>query len=227
MTTRPVRVAVIDSGVNPAHPHVGGVAGGTAIAPDGSTTDDYVDRLGHGTAVAAAICERAPGAELFAVKVFDRQLSASIDALVGGIDWAAAHDVDLINLSLGTANPEHTTALRSAVARAAEVGVLVVAAGTHEGVAYLPGSLDGVVRVELDWACPRLAVDVVSGVDGGDRVCRASGYPRPVPGVPPERNLKGISFAVANVTGVLARALAGGVRPSCDDAIEALRRLNP
>ena len=225
MTTRPVRVAVIDSGVNPEHPHVGGVAGGTAIALDGSTLGDYIDRLGHGTAVAAAIRERAPGAELFAVKVFDRQLSASIDALVGGIEWAAAHDADLINLSLGTANPHHTIALQSAVARAAEVGALVVAAGTQEGVAYLPGSLDGVVQVELDWACPRLVVDVVSGAGGGDTVCRASGYPRPVPGVSRDRNLKGISFAVANVTGVLARVLAGGSRPSYDEAIEALRRL--
>ena len=32
----------------------------------------------------------------------------------------------------------------------------------------------------------------------------ASGYPRPIPGVPREKNLKGISFAVANVTGTLA-----------------------
>jgi len=37
---------------------------------------------------------------------------------------------------------------------------------------------------------------------------RASGYPRPVPGVPPSRNLKGISFAVANVTGLMARAMS-------------------
>ena len=119
MTTRPVRVAVIDSGVNPAHPHVGGVAGGTAIAADGSSGGDYIDRLGHGTAVAAAIRERAPGAELLAVKVFDRRLSASIEALVQGIGWAAVHDADLINLSLGTANLDHTAALRSAVVRAA------------------------------------------------------------------------------------------------------------
>ena len=35
----------------------------------------------------------------------------------------------------------------------------------------------------------------------------ASGYPRPIPGVPVERNLSGISFAVANVTGFLARLL--------------------
>jgi hypothetical protein len=37
---------------------------------------------------------------------------------------------------------------------------------------------------------------------------RATGVPRPIPGVPPERNLKGLSFAVANVTGILARLLA-------------------
>jgi hypothetical protein len=35
----------------------------------------------------------------------------------------------------------------------------------------------------------------------------ASGYPRPIPGVPVERNLSGISFAVANTTGFLARLL--------------------
>ena len=191
MTTRPVRVAVIDSGVNPAHPHVGRLASGTAIAAGGSTGGDYIDWLGHGTAVAAAICERAPGAELFAVKVFDRHLSADIDVLVEGIDWATAHDVDLINLSLGTANPDHTAALGSAVGRAAEAGALVVAAGTHDGIAYLPGSLDGVVRVELDWSCPRLAVEVVSGEGRGDTVCRASGYPRPVPGVSPETQPQG------------------------------------
>jgi len=33
---------------------------------------------------------------------------------------------------------------------------------------------------------------------------RAAGYPRPIPGVPVEQNLRGLSFAVANATGVLA-----------------------
>ncbi len=125
MTTRPVRVAVIDSGVNPAHPHVGGAAGGVAVGADGVTSADYIDRMGHGTAVAAAIRERAPQAELFAVKVFDRQLSAPIEALVEAIDWAATRQVDLINLSLGTANQAHAAPLRSAVARAAQAGALL------------------------------------------------------------------------------------------------------
>lgn len=220
--SRPVRVAVVDSGVNPSHPHIGSIAGGLSVAPGAGGGGDCLDRVGHGTAVTAAIQERAPGADLFIVKVFDRTLSASIDTLIAGIDAAWRHGADLINLSLGTANPAHAAALRAAAERAAAAGALIVSAGRHEEVRYLPGTLDGVVAVELDWTCPRLSVEV--GSDAEQRpVCRASGYPRPAPGVPPERNLKGMSFAVANVTGALARTLTGGCRPTADAALAALR----
>src|SRR5688572_503616 len=50
-TGRGVRIAVIDSGVFATHPHINGIAGGVAIALDGSEHSDFVDRLGHGTAV--------------------------------------------------------------------------------------------------------------------------------------------------------------------------------
>jgi hypothetical protein len=50
---------------------------------------------------------------------------------------------------------------------------------------------------------PRDVCEFVDGADGA-LILRASGYPRPIPGVPPERNLKGLSFAVANATGFLA-----------------------
>ncbi len=219
---RPVRVAVVDTGVNPSHPHIGRVAGGLTVVPGAADGGDYLDRIGHGTAVTAAIQERAPGADVFIVKVFDRTLSASIDTLIAGIDAAWRHGADLINLSLGTANRAHAAALRGAAARAAAGGALIVSAGRHEGAGYLPGILDGVVAVELDWSCPRLSVAL--GTDPDEQpVCRASGYPRPAPGIPPERNLKGLSFAVANVTGVLARALTGGCRPTADSAMAILR----
>ena len=47
-TGKGVMVAVIDSGVHAAHPHVGGVSGGFGIREDGTVDDEYVDRLGHG-----------------------------------------------------------------------------------------------------------------------------------------------------------------------------------
>lgn len=201
-----VRVAVIDSGIQPDHPHVLGVEGGVALTPDG-VHDDYVDRLGHGTAVAAAIRERAPHATLFAVKVFDRSLAGSVNTLVRAVDWAADRGCHLINMSLGTARLEHAARLSAAVERARAAGAILVAAREDGGQQFLPGSLPGVIGVVVDWDCPR---DRISArrLHTGQLVCRASGYPRAIPGVPPEHNLKGVSFAVANTTGWLARTCA-------------------
>ena len=206
LTGRGVRVAVVDSGVHAAHPHVGSVAGGVAIDDEGREHDDYVDRLGHGTAVAAAIKEKAPDAELYAaVKVFDRSLSTRISTLVAAIDWSARNGMHIVNLSLGTAGIEHERALTEAIRRAAARGAVVVAAAEDAGVRWLPGSLPGVVSVRLDASCPRDQYRVTGG--GGALIFCASGFPRQIPGVPPERNLNGISFAVANMSGFAARAL--------------------
>jgi subtilisin family serine protease len=198
-----LRIAVIDSGVHAAHPHVRGVAGGVGIDDDGRPHDDYVDRLGHGTAVTAVIRERAPHADVFAVKVFDRELRTTGKALVAAIDWARHAGVQLINLSLGTTNAEHEPDLSAAVGRAIEAGVLIIAAAPESGRRWLPGALPGVIRVTLDATLPR---DTCRARDAnGEIEIAASGYPRPIPGVPPERNLRGVSFAVANATGILAR----------------------
>jgi subtilisin family serine protease len=204
MTGR-IRVAVIDSGIHASHPHVNGVAGGVAFDADGREHDDFVDRLGHGTAVAAAIRDQAAHVELFAVRIFDRQLSANIGVLVAAIDWAARSGMHLANLSLGSPKREHEAVLRDAVNRAAALGLLLVAARDEEGVMYFPGSLPGVVPVQVDWSLRRTEFRIVD-VDG-TQVVRASGLPREIPGVPPSRNLHGVSFAVANATGIIARAI--------------------
>jgi subtilisin family serine protease len=207
MSSHPVRVAVIDSGVHANHPHVGGVAGGIGIDSDGAPHDDYVDRLGHGTAVTAAIREKAPAAEIFALKVFDRELSATGTALVAACDYARSLHAQIVNLSLGTRNVDHEPALADVVARLRESRSVVIAAGEQDGVRWLPGSLAGVWAVTLDWTVPRETMRIDRLSRSGAAI-RASGFPRPIPGVPPERNLKGVSFAVANVTGVVARIIA-------------------
>ncbi len=183
-----MKIAIVDSGIHPGHPHVTGIAGGIGIV-----TDDYLDRLGHGTAIAAVIREKAPGAELYAVKVFDRKLSANIDAVVRALDWCVEHRMDVVNLSLGTSNPAHRPRFESVLASNS-----VIVSAAH----LLPGNLEGAVGVAPDEACPR---DVYRYLNG---IFYASPYPRPIPGVPVERNLQGVSFAVANMTGFVARALA-------------------
>ena len=219
-TGRGIRIAVIDSGVHPNHPHIGSVEDGVAFDSAGAMHADLVDRIGHGTAVAAAIHEKSPDAALIPVKVFDRSLSTTGRALAAGIRWAVERKVDIVNLSLGTTNDEHSQMLADVVAEARREGTIIVAAAPTEDHAWLPGGLDGVVGVELDWACPRDTCHIVSDEDGRVQV-RASGYPRPIPSVPPEQNLKGQSFAVANATGLIALTLGSDrgqtrVRPGSD-----------
>jgi subtilisin family serine protease len=220
LTGRGVRIAVVDSGVHAAHPHVGSVAGGVAIDEEGREHDDYIDRLGHGTAVTAAIKEKAPDAELYAVKVFDRSLSTRISTLVAAIDWSARNGMHLVNLSLGTARPEHERVLTEAIGRAAALGAVIVAAAEDDGVRWLPGSLPGVVSVRLDAGCPRHEYRLTGG-EGATMFC-ASGFPREIPGVPPERNLNGISFAVANMSGFAARAREEASAGSIDEIVRLL-----
>lgn len=205
--TRPVRVILIDSGVHAAHPHVGGVSGGVGIDASGDLHDDFVDRLGHGTAVAAVVREKAPATEILVAKVFDRELAATGPALVAACEWAMRQHADVVNLSLGTTNVQHEGALAAVVNRLHESGSVVIAAGVQDGVAWLPGRLPGVWSVTLDWALPREQCRVV--VSPAREVSfTASGFPRPISGVPPEKNLKGLSFAVANVSGLVANLFA-------------------
>jgi hypothetical protein len=56
----------------------------------------------------------------------------------------------------------------------------------------------------VDWDLPRDRYRVSEA--NGSPYFLASGYPRPLPGISPARNLNGISFAVANMTGFVARA---------------------
>src|SRR5262245_5089588 len=151
---RRVRVAIVDSGVHAAHPHVGGVEQGVGLREDGTIDDDFVDMLGHGTAVTAAIREKAPEAALVAIKVFWRTLATDAASLVRGIDEACRRGAQVVNLSLGTSNAAHRDALGEAVGRAIQHGTCIVAAGEHDGVAWMPGTMEGVLAVGLDWNCP-------------------------------------------------------------------------
>ena len=206
---KPIRIAVIDSGVHPDHPHIDAarLLPGFAIARDGALIEGEgasLDRLGHGTAVTAAIQDHAPDALCLPIRVFHESLRASARALVSAIDRTVEAGVDIINLSLGTVNPAHEAAFALVAERTLAAGVLIVAARSVEDMPCYPGALPDVLGVGLDWDCPRDRFQVRDGIR------YASGHPRPIPGVSQQRNLYGVSFAVANATGIIARERAAG-----------------
>ena len=230
LTGRGVSIAVIDSGVHPGHDHIAAdrIEPGVMVLTDGAVMEGegvWLDQLGHGTAVTAAIQEKAPDALCIPVRVFREGLKTSAAALVAAIRWSIAREVDLINLSLGSMNAAHREAFAAVVDEAAAAGIVVVAAYQANGQPCYPGSLPGVIGVDVDWDCPRTACRLAR--QGDASIFQASGYPRPIPGVPPQRNLYGSSFAVAQVTGFAARACealadAGGVGARLDRVRELM-----
>jgi len=154
--------------------------------------------------VTAAIQEKAPDAVCLPVRVFRDGLKASAAALIAGIRWSCARRVDVINLSLGSVNAAHRDAFAAVIEEAVAAGVVVVAAREAHGAPCYPGALEQVIGVDVDWDCPRTGYGV--RWVGGSPIFQASGYPRPIPGVPPQRNLYGVSFAVAQVSAFAARA---------------------
>ena len=80
--------------------------------------------------------------------------------------------------------------------------------------------LEGVISVDVDWNLSRDQYRISQ--ENGSPVFYASGFPRPLPGIPVSRNLSGISFAVANMTGFVARACEHLEERSIDRVVSIL-----
>jgi hypothetical protein len=164
-------------------------------------TFDYRDTLGHGTALAGILKFKAPQAELFAVKVFTDRLVTSIEILEAALRWAIEHKMHIVNLSLGTANPEHRARMARIAARAKRAGTLIAASSPPEMADMLPAALDGIFGVaagnDCSWSEYRyIAEDPIH--------FRAHPSPRPLPGLDQSRNYRGHSFASAHLSALLA-----------------------
>jgi hypothetical protein len=122
-------------------------------------------KLGHGTHIAGTIAQCtnngigvagiAPGATIMPVQVLSNDGSGTTSALARGIDWAAEHGADIINLSLA-ADCDGTWPLGcndvkvdQAIARASAAGVLLVSSSGNSALSYVsyPSSHPNVVSV--------------------------------------------------------------------------------
>jgi thermitase len=148
-------VAVLDTGVDLAHPDLAGalVGGYDFVNRDEDPSDDH----GHGTMVAGVIAARSnnriggAGAcsrcSLMPVKVIAGNGSGNAADVAAGISWAADHGARVINLSFVLSGPDEGVA--QAVEYAQSRGAVVVAAAGNAGSADVsfPAGLPGVVSV--------------------------------------------------------------------------------
>jgi hypothetical protein len=209
-----VLVAVIDSGIDDAHPDL---AGAIAAKFDTLATDEKPHT--HGTEMAGAIASHgrllgvAPRARLLAVRAFGASAGGEESTtfrILRGLDWAAGQNARIINMSFaGPADP----ALQDALAKAHKKGIVLIAAAGNAGPKSPP---------LYPAADPH--VIAVTATDADDKVFaqanRGAYIAVAAPGVDvlvpaPEANVAlttGTSVAAAHVSGLVALLME--VKPS-------------
>jgi subtilisin family serine protease len=126
-----VRVAVIDSAIDARHPELA-----NSIAETFDATGGNEGPHAHGTGIAGAIAAHArlmggaPAARILAIRAFvvaSNGVQSSSFAVLKGLDYAAAHGAQIINMSF--AGPKDALIERAIVELAARGIVMVAAAG--------------------------------------------------------------------------------------------------
>lgn len=136
-----VLVAVIDSGIDAAHPELSG-----AIAQSYDATGDKVPVKPHthGTAIASLIAAHgkllgaAPAARILAIRAFDpagKSAEGTTFNILKGLNFAAANGARVINMSFaGPSDP----AIHRSLEAARKKGIVLVAAAGNEGAKAAP-----------------------------------------------------------------------------------------
>ncbi|MBI5744325.1 MAG: S8 family peptidase [Elusimicrobia bacterium] len=216
------RVAVLDTGVDCAHPDLAPncVAGYNVLNPRLPPDDD----TGHGSHVSGIIAGAlnwkgvvgfAPEASIIPVKVLNSSGTGKVSEIIAGIEWAMGQRPDIINMSLGSS--KYSEAQAKAVKAARNAGILVVcAAGNDGGTVNFPAAFDGATAVtalafdntlapfsckgpETDFIAP--GVKIFSAAPGGGFIAAS-----------------GTSQAAPHVSGLAALAVGLGVKGA--DALE-------
>ncbi|MFF5211597.1 S8 family serine peptidase [Streptosporangium sp. NPDC000396] len=174
-----VKVAVLDTGIDAAHPDL---AGKVAARENFSGDSDDRDLIGHGTHVASTIAGSgaasggvyrgvAPGATLLDAKVCATEFCDE-SAILAGMQWAAEQGARVANVSLGLPDAPGLDPLEEAVQTLTErYGILfVMAAGNFggDGTVTSPGSADAALTVGAVDKSDRLARFSSRGPRAGD-----------------------------------------------------------
>ncbi|KZE63999.1 hypothetical protein AWM68_12875 [Fictibacillus phosphorivorans] len=154
-----VKVAVLDTGIDPNHPDIAGkIKDSKSFVPG----ENILDYNSHGTHVASTVLGTgaasngknkgvAPGAELLVGKVLANNGSGLNSWIIDGMEWAA-QNADIVNMSLGSQQPsDGTDPMSQALNKITEeTGTLfVVAAGNNgsEGSIGAPGAADKALTI--------------------------------------------------------------------------------
>jgi subtilisin family serine protease len=211
-TGDPVKVGVIDTGIDLKHPDLqANIQGGyNAINPLKSANDDN----GHGTHVAGIIAALnnsigvigvGPNINLYAIKVLNASGSGYLSDVIEGLDWARTNGMQVVNMSLGTS--QDVQSFHNAIVNAYNAGVTIVAAaGNSGGAVSYPAAYPEVIAVSATDQNNQIA----SFSSRGPEVDLAA------PGVNIYSTYKGQSYATLSGTSMAAPHVSGAAALTID-----------
>lgn len=212
-----VRVAVIDSGINPQFPMLRGKTGRVVDCSYGAKglvlkdlpKGENSDRTGHGSLVQSCLMSVAPEAEVDHFRVLDESNVTDSSLLCNVLDHAIDQKYQVINVSLGTSSEYHLPWLVSLMKRAYESNVVVVAACSNVGNWLYPATFTYCISVN---AMPATNAMQVRFHHGSVVEFSALGVNVPIAG-PADQSIfvTGSSYAAAHISGLCARILE--IRP--------------
>lgn len=154
-----IKVAVLDTGVDLAHPQLVGhlLQGYDFVDNDdwpadvGNGLDDdqdgFIDEgTGHGTHVAGIVSITAPQSQIIPVRVLNSDGGGSLFDIIKGVVFAVDQGAQVLNFSMSAVNdsPLFAAAIRYALDR--RVVVIAAANGTTTSLGY-PAAYEGVIAV--------------------------------------------------------------------------------
>jgi subtilisin family serine protease len=147
-----IRVCIVDSGIDGAHPLVAPVQEVMTVVFDddanpGIAPAEPVDPAGHGTACASIIRSMAPNVSLSSMRVLTDSIAGTGRALLAGLEWAIDEGFDVINLSLSTRKPEFVPALHDLADRAYFRRSVLVVSAHNSPIRSFPWSFASVISV--------------------------------------------------------------------------------
>ena len=148
-----ITVAVVDSGVDAAHPEVGAVDRAVALRWDPETEEvvgtegPHEDLFGHGTACAGIIRRAAPDATLWSVRVLGSRLTGKGVVFAAGLRWAITQGARVVNMSLSTGREDYFGLFHEIADEAAFAGVVLVCATNNVPAPTYPAQFSSVISV--------------------------------------------------------------------------------
>jgi subtilisin family serine protease len=147
-----VRVGIIDSGLESAHPRLNGrVVESVAVemTEDGPRVvpDEPNDLFGHGTACGAIILSLAPEVELVSIRVLGADLRGKGTAFAAGLEWAIEQQLPVCNLSLSSKSESLFPIFHDLVDRAYFQSTALVSAANNVPAPSYPSLFSSVLSV--------------------------------------------------------------------------------